>query len=473
MQRLVANSRRAQGKRYLRFSESGEGAVQRTSEAISAALKTSSLSLGVATAPNTPSLDACDISVVSRSDDETALATILEGENMHHHHHHHHPVTWTSEGGAVPEDLATFIALDPTTLVFAIVSRSDVEPLLGRLESLFPGAAALCAVVGEEYSVRLRGSEVDIAGAVAVDLNIRDVSKALCEMSPLGMRTNDNASRVLFGPTEPMDEAKSDESYLNDLHQVPVFAQHKVLVFPNETAQFYVFEPRYKWMIKECIDRKRPFVIADLDIDGLGALCRLVSFEQSSADLSSFITVRGLCRVRIGSHVQNRTEFGLFRADLSTVRDDEPSQKLDPAHFPPELVPFTTMLGDQDEQELERVTWKLANWLNVGAVNHNIKRIWFDTTDTKVRLTSQLELITRIVKVQCAMLTRAHEKQKAILYQLSTARRSAEVNRSQPIQRIRVTATTVHHNPTLRVKKVYPLLPLPPPPCTKKTARAE
>lgn len=389
--------RRAQGKRYLRFSESGEGAVQRTSDAIAAAgLKASSISLGVATAPNnTPSLDACDISVVSRSDDEMALATILESESIQQH-----PVVWTSEGGAVPEDLAAFVSLDSTRLIFAIVSRSDIEPLFGRLESLFPGAAALCAVVGEEWSVRRRSSEVDIAGAVALDFNVREVSKALCEMSPLGVRTNTNASRVLFGPTEHMDEAQSDESYLSDLNQVPVFAQHQVLVFPHETAQFYVFEPRYKWMIKECIDRKRPFVIADLDIDGLGALCRLVSFEQSSADVSSFITVRGLCRVRIASQVQHRTEFGLFRADLSTVRDDEPREKLDPEHFAPELAPFTTMLGERHEQDLEAVTWKLANWLNVGAVDHNIKRDWFDTTDTKVRLTSQLDLITSIVKVQ-------------------------------------------------------------------------
>jgi len=48
---------------------------------------------------------------------------------------------------------------------------------------------------------------------------------------------------------------------------IPVFPL-KIIVYPGETLNLHIFEPRYKQMVKECIDQKKGFGLPPV-IDGL------------------------------------------------------------------------------------------------------------------------------------------------------------------------------------------------------------
>ena len=60
---------------------------------------------------------------------------------------------------------------------------------------------------------------------------------------------------------------------------VPIFPL-SIVVYPGETLNLHIFEPRYKELVKECVAGKKAFGIPTI-LDGkLSEMCTLVTIAQ-------------------------------------------------------------------------------------------------------------------------------------------------------------------------------------------------
>ena len=50
-----------------------------------------------------------------------------------------------------------------------------------------------------------------------------------------------------------------------DLDELAIFPLHGVALFPNTVVPLHVFEPRYRQLVQDCIERERPLAVWQLD----------------------------------------------------------------------------------------------------------------------------------------------------------------------------------------------------------------
>jgi Lon protease-like protein len=77
---------------------------------------------------------------------------------------------------------------------------------------------------------------------------------------------------------------------------IPIFPL-QVVVFPGEELNLHIFEPRYKQLISDCANDKKPFgipTILDQKIGRLGTLVRLNEITNVQADGQLDIRIAGL-----------------------------------------------------------------------------------------------------------------------------------------------------------------------------------
>ena len=82
---------------------------------------------------------------------------------------------------------------------------------------------------------------------------------------------------------------------------IPLFPL-AIVVYPGELLNLHVFEPRYKQMIRECLDGKKPFGIPpaiEKDLLELGTLIEITELVQEHPDGSMDIRTRGVSVFRI------------------------------------------------------------------------------------------------------------------------------------------------------------------------------
>ena len=63
---------------------------------------------------------------------------------------------------------------------------------------------------------------------------------------------------------------------------IPIFPL-SIVVYPGEDLNLHIFEPKYKQLIKECFDQKKPFgmpVVMDNKINELGTLVDIVEISK-------------------------------------------------------------------------------------------------------------------------------------------------------------------------------------------------
>jgi len=88
---------------------------------------------------------------------------------------------------------------------------------------------------------------------------------------------------------------------------IPIFPLN-IVVFPGEALNLHIFEPRYKQMIGECLEEKKPFglppVIDNNLHDDLGTLIEIVELVQTHPDGTLDIRTRGQSVFRILQHIE-------------------------------------------------------------------------------------------------------------------------------------------------------------------------
>jgi uncharacterized protein len=92
---------------------------------------------------------------------------------------------------------------------------------------------------------------------------------------------------------------------------IPIFPLH-IVVFPGEPLNLHIFEPRYKQMIRECIDESKPFGLPpfiDKNIhDDLGTLMEIEELVKTHPDGSMDIRTRGKSVFRILQRIDDIPE---------------------------------------------------------------------------------------------------------------------------------------------------------------------
>src|SRR6476659_1781829 len=82
---------------------------------------------------------------------------------------------------------------------------------------------------------------------------------------------------------------------------IPIFPLG-IVVYPGEPLNLHIFEPRYKQMIRECLEAKKPFGIPpsiENNLLDLGTLMEIIELVQEHEDGTLDIRTRGVSVFRI------------------------------------------------------------------------------------------------------------------------------------------------------------------------------
>ncbi|MBS1615680.1 MAG: LON peptidase substrate-binding domain-containing protein [Bacteroidetes bacterium] len=106
-------------------------------------------------------------------------------------------------------------------------------------------------------------------------------------------------------------------------HFIPIFPL-RIVVFPGEALNLHIFEPRYRQLIHECLEEKKPFGIPPVmekDLQHLGTLMELTELVKEYPDGRMDIRTRGLSVFRVLHRVEEVPEK-LYAGAIVTYPDN-------------------------------------------------------------------------------------------------------------------------------------------------------
>jgi Lon protease-like protein len=111
---------------------------------------------------------------------------------------------------------------------------------------------------------------------------------------------------------------------------LPLFPLELVLL-PGVPLPLHIFEPRYKEMIAECIEQKKPFGVVRASSEGvaeIGCTAEILSVTKTYDDGRRDILTRGVERFEV-VHVNDERAF--LQAEISVVEDEDEGEPGKPA----------------------------------------------------------------------------------------------------------------------------------------------
>ncbi len=103
---------------------------------------------------------------------------------------------------------------------------------------------------------------------------------------------------------------------------MPIFPLELVLL-PGVPLPLHIFEPRYKEMIGECLEQKKPFGIVRASSDGvadIGCTAEIMSVTKKYDDGRMDILTRGVERFEV---IQVNEERSFLQAEILLVQDED------------------------------------------------------------------------------------------------------------------------------------------------------
>jgi Lon protease-like protein len=111
---------------------------------------------------------------------------------------------------------------------------------------------------------------------------------------------------------------------------LPIFPLELVLL-PGVSLPLHIFEPRYKEMIAECLEQKKPFGVVRASSDGvaeIGCTAEILSVTKKYDDGRMDILTRGVERFEVIEVNQDRV---FLQAEISVVQDEDKDKPGKPA----------------------------------------------------------------------------------------------------------------------------------------------
>ena len=103
---------------------------------------------------------------------------------------------------------------------------------------------------------------------------------------------------------------------------LPIFPLELVLL-PGVPLPLHIFEPRYKEMIAECLEQKKPFGVVRASSDGvadIGCTAEIMSVTKKYDDGRMDIVTRGVERFEV---IEVNEDRAFLQAEVTVVRDDD------------------------------------------------------------------------------------------------------------------------------------------------------
>jgi len=189
---------------------------------------------------------------------------------------------------------------------------------------------------------------------------------------------------------------------------LPLFVlRWQLPLVPGGKFIFNIFEPRYKHMIKMCVDNSAHLVLATTNTD-VGTACRVVA-QQLTRDGSSMIEVVGEARVKISTHSRSMLprSFGLTFGRCSVLHDVKSGEEGEEAEEATlrmlALETLTQLLSRRLSEEavsnrlqtLKKMTpQQLSMWLiSALRAEHSERHRWLGMTHVVQRLRAQIQVL--------------------------------------------------------------------------------
>jgi len=147
---------------------------------------------------------------------------------------------------------------------------------------------------------------------------------------------------------------------------LPLFPLDLVLL-PGVPLPLHVFEPRYKEMIAECLDEKKPFGIVRASSNGvaeIGCTAEIVEVTKRYDDGRMDILTRGVERFEV---LQVHQERRFLEAEFTVIEDEPGTPTSDlvqkAVHLHGEIVKLAGSDADGTEEGAEHLSFLLAGSL--------------------------------------------------------------------------------------------------------------
>ena len=104
---------------------------------------------------------------------------------------------------------------------------------------------------------------------------------------------------------------------------IPIFPL-SIIVFPGENLNLHIFEPRYKQLITECFEQKKPFgipAVVNKELKDLGTLVEVTAIKKLYEDGKMDITTRGVKVFRLLELIKEIPEK-LYSGAIVTYPED-------------------------------------------------------------------------------------------------------------------------------------------------------
>ncbi|MFY9561376.1 MAG: LON peptidase substrate-binding domain-containing protein [Terriglobales bacterium] len=147
---------------------------------------------------------------------------------------------------------------------------------------------------------------------------------------------------------------------------LPLFPLDLVLL-PGVPLPLHVFEPRYKEMIGECLDEKKPFGVVRASSNGvaeIGCTAEILEVTKRYDDGRMDILTRGVERFEV---LQVHEERSFLQAEFAVIEDEpgRPSSQLveQAVRLHAEIVKLAGAQADGPEESAEHLSFLLAGSL--------------------------------------------------------------------------------------------------------------
>jgi Lon protease-like protein len=178
---------------------------------------------------------------------------------------------------------------------------------------------------------------------------------------------------------------------------VPLFPLDVVLL-PGVPLPLHVFEPRYKEMIAECLELKKPFGVVRASSDGMaeiGCTAEIVDVTKRYDDGRMDILTRGVERFEV---LQVNEERSFLQAEIAVVEDEpgRPAAQLveQAVQLHKEIVKLAGTEADGPEEHTDRLSFLLAGSL---PLDLDFKQKLLSTLSEAKRLEAVVEYLQAVL----------------------------------------------------------------------------
>jgi Lon protease-like protein len=147
---------------------------------------------------------------------------------------------------------------------------------------------------------------------------------------------------------------------------LPLFPLDLVLL-PGVPLPLHVFEPRYKEMIAECLDEKKPFGVVRASSEGvaeIGCTAEILEVTKRYDDGRMDILTRGVERFEV---LQVNDERAFLQAEISVIEDEpgkSPAQAVERAvQLHAEIVKLAGAEASEPDGDADNLSFLLAGSL--------------------------------------------------------------------------------------------------------------